>query len=290
MDSNDIYINPERLEISKENMKLGNAYIFVRTDGSFMLYSNRESYGNRWFAQDWFDINKNFIQTEVQTTCILSPTSTYPKEEIDFKETISGTYSISVKTKHLIENSFFKAFTLMAPITNEINTNIRYYEFNKTHEQHHETTYIKGTLDDNNILFIEPGTCLIELFPKNSILNLTRIKNQIPDYGNKMTNCCHYVTDQFSIDYSKRTLLSHWINNDSFFMPKKYEKECILVNNKNCYIIPSDVFDDFNTKYIRAVEDIQNVRWKILNTILENHKKLYGLESCIKAQNQIFNL
>ena len=281
-------IDKYSLEVSNKSMELGKAYLYMRGDDSFMLHSNRESYGGHWFGQDWFDFCRHSIHIESKATCVINPVKMEITDEYDVREFISGTYAIDDETCQIISNASFKAFSIIAPVVEDIERNLMYYSFNEQHRSD-ETyeTYIEGEV---NTIDFEPGTCILTVSRETGQMHIERIKNRRVQQGSRCENTRDYSSDTFSVNFKEGLRLSHTIDGNYYavsLIDNDIVKEIEHGKIKR-YFIPSDVFEHFSKTYIKAVNEIQDIRTAVLEVVLDNHEKAYGTEYRKKAEENVY--
>ena len=276
-----VQISRSPLEVLGTNMELGKAYVYMRGDGSFMIHHNHEMLSDKWFSKTWYDIYKNRIHVNVQHDCILNPISKFNK---DF---MNGLYEINDETLHILEKAIYSAFTKIAPLVEEIELNALHYDCNeqKIKEWSDRETYM---ITDDIPFELEPGTCIYQKYRKG-YSHLYKIKNKEVMGGSPTPQLNKYACDSFDYYLNFCELsLSHTLSSDYLskigdlgFEEKEEYKHCD-------YIIPLSVYDNFEKVYIDAVKDIQILREKLVQKILQNHKEIYGEEAYKNAEKEAY--
>lgn len=279
-------IEKTRLEISKEMMETGRAYLYMRGDYSFMIWNNREFVDNHWFRQDWFDLYYDRVRAENQLNCSLYPASMCSEPEMNYKELITGTYPINDDLFHLLENSIYGAYNAIVPFIEELEWNAVRYDYNQRPDVRNQDTYaISNTIP----LDLKPGTCIFEKYQKSNIMHLYKIKNRqmgLCDSDNSTMR--YYNAEHFS--FSKNVDLSHHAEGKYLSCPDKYIKDVLDEKNdfkRNSYIVPIDVFDRFSRAYNKGMKNIQSLRAAVVNTVLKQHKEQYGEDAYLKAEKEV---
>lgn len=272
-----LWIDSTPLEISGKRMNQGDAYIYFRGDDSFMVYQPLESIGGVWFMQKWFDFYRNKLDVRTTISCVLNPISQIDKDVK--KEFIIGTYQISLDTLKAIENATYKSFNTIMPEIEKINNNINQYEYNKYHSDGNKTFVISDKIGTE----IEPGTCICSKYDGLIRLNKVKIKTDMSRT---------YYAEEYSVVLSGDKNSSAHLLNSRFvtFNYKELPEELrdSIKHRPAEYIIPSEIYDDFEKKYIESVAEIQDIRYELLEIALENHKDMYGIDACKEAENNVY--
>ena len=273
-----LFIDSTPLEISGKKMNQGDAYIFFRGDDSFMIYQPLESIGGRWFMQKWFDFYRYKLDVRTTISCILDPIDKDVK-----KESIIGTYQISPDTLKTIENATYKAFNTIMPEIEKINNNINQYEYNKHHpdvNKAKETFVISDKIGTE----IKPGTCICSKYDDGYIrLNKIKIKTDMPRTYNAEEYSIVLSSDKNSTEHLLNGRFMSFIDEE---LPEKFRENMKIRHAE--YIIPSEIYDDFEKKYIESVAEIQDIRFELLKIALDNHKDMYGTDAYKEAENYVY--
>lgn len=279
-------IGKTRLEISKEPMETGRAYLFMRGDSSFMIWNNREFVDDHWFRQDWFDLYYDRVRAENQLHCSLYPASMSCEPEMDYSELITGTYPINNELFHLLENTIYSAYNAIVPFIEELEWNAVHYDYNQRQDATKKDTFVTS----NTIpLDLKPGTCIFEKYTKNNVMHLYKIKNRQMGLSDSDNSTIRYYNAE-NFYFTNKVDMSHYIEGKYLACSDKYIKDLLGEKEdykRNAYIVPADVFDKFTRAYNNGMNNIQSLRAAVVNTVLKQHKEQYGEESYLKAEKEV---